>query len=67
MHTWSRDLNTDINLKFYLFGAVELTKNADQGKYKYSGYGIGFGSRLYSSLPDGSMGRNVTIFVGDMS
>ena len=23
-----------------LFGAVELTKNADIDKYKYSGYGI---------------------------
>ena len=67
MYTWSRDLNTDINLKFYLFGAVKLTKNADQNKYKYSGYGIGFDSRLYSSLLDSSMGRNATIFGADMS
>ena len=27
-----------------LFGALELVKNADQSKYKYSEYGIGFGS-----------------------
>ena len=25
-----------------LFGAIELTKNADTDKYSYSGYGIGF-------------------------
>ena len=25
-----------------LFGAVKLTENADIGRYKYSGYGIGF-------------------------
>ena len=25
-----------------LFGSVKLTKNPDIGKYKYSGYGIGF-------------------------
>ena len=28
-------------LESVLFGAVSLTKNADIGKYKYSGYGIG--------------------------
>ena len=26
----------------FLFGAVNLTKNADISKYKYSGHGIGF-------------------------
>ena len=49
------------------FGAVKLTKNADPDKYKYRGYGIGIDSRSYSSLPDGSMGRNVIIFGADMS
>ena len=35
----------DINyptLENYLFGSVELTKNADIDKYGYFGYGIGF-------------------------
>ena len=35
----------DHALKNCLFGAVTLTKNADIGKYKYSGYGIGFDRR----------------------
>ena len=42
--------------------AVQLTKNDDQDKYKYSGYGTGFDSRSEISLPDGSMGKNVIIF-----
>ena len=32
----------DPTFKNCLFGAVTLTKNADIGKYRYSGYGIGF-------------------------
>ena len=35
--------NDDPALKSCLFGAVTLTKNADIEKYKYSGYGTGFG------------------------
>ena len=35
---WLRDLNTDFTLNNCLFGSVELTKNANQDKYKYSGY-----------------------------
>ena len=35
----------DLTIKNCLFGAVTLTKNADIEKYKYSGYGIGFGRR----------------------
>ena len=37
--------NIDPTLKNCLFGAVNLTKNADIDKYKYSGYGIGFDRR----------------------
>ena len=33
----------DPTIKNCLFGAVTLTKNDDIEKYKYSGYGIGFG------------------------
>ena len=37
-----RNLNTDFTLKSCLFGSVKLIKNADPGKYKHSGYDIGF-------------------------
>ena len=37
-------------LKTCLFGAVTLTKKADVDKYRYSGYGIGFGRRSRSSI-----------------
>ena len=50
----SRDLNTDFTAKDRLFGAVNLTNNADPDKYKYSGYGIGFDSRSKFPLPQDS-------------
>ena len=46
---------------------VKLTKNADPDKYKYSGYGIGFDSHSFSSLPDNTIGKNVIIVGADMS
>ena len=49
-----------------LFGAVRLTKNADIGKYKYSGYRIGFDGKGFFSHPSGGTGRNVIIFGVDM-
>ena len=42
---WLKNLSTDFTLTNCLFGSVRLNKNADPGKYKYSGYGIGFNSR----------------------
>ena len=50
-----------------MFGSVKLTKNADPDKYKYSGYGIGFGSPSEFLLNDGSVGKNVIIFGAGMS
>ena len=50
-----------------MFGSVKLTKNADPDKYKYSGYGIGFGSLSEFLLNDGSVGKNVIIFGAGMS
>ena len=47
---------------FCFLGSVKLIKNADSDQYKYSGSSIAFKSRSESSLPDGSMGKNVTIF-----
>ena len=51
------NLNTDFKLKNCLFGSVELTKNADPDKYKYSDYGIGFASRSEFSFTDGRVGQ----------
>ena len=50
-----------------MFGAVKLTKNNDNDKYKYSEYGIGFDSGGTFSFPDGSFGENVITFGVDMS
>ena len=59
--------DNDPTLKNCLFGAVNLTKNADIEKYKYSGYGIGFDGRSSYSFPGGGYRQNVLIFGADMS
>ena len=46
---------------------MQLTKNADLNKCRYSGYGIGINSRSQSSWTDGSWGKNVIIFGADVS
>ena len=48
-----------------LFGAVSLTENVD--RYKYSGYGIWFDRHGSYSHASGKSGRNLIIFVVDMS
>ena len=50
-----------------MFGSVNLTKNADLDKYKYSGYSTGFDSRSEFSFTDGSFGKNAIIFGADMN
>ena len=67
MTPWLNNLNTDFTLKNCLFGSVQVTKNADIDKYKYSGYSIGFDSRSEPLFADGSMGTNVIIFGVDIS
>ena len=57
----------DPTLKYCLFRAATLTKNADIDKYGYSGYGIGFDRRSSYSFPSGGFGQNVLIFGVDMS
>ena len=47
--------------------SVKLTKNVVPDKYKCSCYGIGFYLRSEFSLPDGSMGKNVIVFLVDMT
>ena len=64
---WSRDLHTDFTLGNWLFGSVNLTKNADPDKYKYSDYDRGFDSRSRFSFTHGSIGKNVIISEVDMS
>ena len=50
-----------------LFETVELPKNADPDKYKYSSYRIGFDSRSEFLFTDGSMEKYVIIYGTDMS
>ena len=50
-----------------MFGAVTLIKNADIGKYGYSGYGIGFDRKSSFSFPSGGFGQNVIISGVDMN
>ena len=50
-----------------MLGSVKLTKNSDQDKCKYIGYGIGFDSRSEFLFTDGIMGKNVIIFGADMN
>ena len=49
-----------------LFGSVKTTKNADIGKYRYFGYGIGFDRKLSFSIGT-ETGKNLIIFGVDMS
>ena len=58
---------SDATLKNCLFDAVNLTKNTDIEKYKYSGYGIGFDRTSSFSFTGGEFGQNMLIFGADMS
>ena len=58
----------DSKLENCLFGAVTLTKNADDiDKYRYSGYGTGFDRKSHFSFLSGGFGQNLIIFGVDMS
>ena len=59
--------DNDPTLKNCLFGAVNLTKNADVDKYGYSGYGIGFDRRSNFSFPSAEFGQNLLICGVDMN
>ena len=54
-------------LENYLFGAVTLTKNADNNADIHSAYGIEFDRHEIFSFPGTGLGRNVRIFGVDMS
>ena len=68
----SRD--TTFTIQNALFGAMQITKNADTSKYDYKGYGICFDEseefshvRKRGNFNDTTMARNVIIFGADMS
>ena len=57
-----RNFNADFTLGNCLFGSVNLTKNTDLDKYKYSGYGIGFDSRSDFSFTSENFGKKCQYF-----
>ena len=68
----SRD--TTFTIQNALFGAMQITKNADTSKYNYKGYGISFDEseefthvRKRGNFNNTTMARNVRIFGVDMS
>ena len=62
LDTWSRDLNSALSLKNWLFfGFVKLAKSPDSDKCSYSEYDIGFDSRSLFSFPNFDWGKNVVI------
>ena len=66
IHKNDNTTSSDPALENWLFGAVSLTKNSDIGKYKYSGYGIGFDRKATLSFANGVC-RNVIIIGVDIS
>ena len=65
--TGSSSNDNDPTVRDPLFGAINLTKNADFDKCKYSGFGIGFDIHESFSFPGGGFGCNVINFGVDVS
>ena len=61
-----RNISSYPTLENCLFGAAKLKKHIDVDLYKYSGYGIGFGTKGFFSVGD-EIGKNVIIFRVDIS
>ena len=59
--------NDTFTIQNALFGAMEITKNADTSKYAYKGYGICFDEGGTFSKGNINNGRNVLIFGVDES
>ena len=59
--------DTTFTIQNTLFGAMEITKNADISKYKYKGYGICFDEGGSFSIGNINNGSNVLIFGVDES
>ena len=63
----TRDTTLLYAIQNALFGAMEITKNADTSKYKYKGYCISFDEGGSFSMGNINNGRNVLIFGVDES
>ena len=59
--------DTTFTIQNALFGAMEITKNADTSKFKYKGYGICFDEGGSFSIGSINNGRNALIFGVDES
>ena len=66
--------NNEFTIQNALFGAIEITKNANTSKYKYKGYGICFDEseefthvRKEGNFNHTTSARNLIIFGADMS
>ena len=66
--------NNEFTIQNALFGAIEITKNANTSKYKYKGYGICFNEseefthvRKEGNFNHTTSARNLIIFGADMS
>ena len=66
--------DTTFTIQNALFGAMQITKNADTSKYDYKGYGICFDESEQfthvlkrANFNDTTLARNVIIFGADMS
>ena len=66
--------NNEFTIQNALFGAIEITKNANTSKYKYKGYGICFDEseefthvRKEGNFNHTTISRNVIIFGADMT
>ena len=66
--------NNEFTIQNALFGAIEITKNANTSKYKYKGYGICFDEsesfshvRKEGNFNHTTLARNAIIFGVDMS
>ena len=66
--------NNEFTIQNALFGAIEITKNANTSKYKYKGYGICFDEseefthvQKKGNFNHTTTARNVIIFGADMS
>ena len=59
--------DTTFTIKNALFGAMEISKNADTSKYKYKGYGICFDEGDNFCIGNSNNGRNIVFFGADES
>ena len=74
LHSIDFSRNNEFTIQNALFGAIEITKNANTSKHKYKGYGICFDEsesfshvRKEGHFNHTTLARNVIIFGVDMS